>query len=575
MTTLPHVPKIRFLRSFLGAFLGVALLSGLINVLYLSGSVYMIEVYDRVLASRSVPTLFGLSAILALLYLFQGFFDVIRSRILGRIGNALGEELGELTVRLSLSGTVRSNAPAAGLQSIRDLDTIRNFLAGSGPGALFDLPWIPIYLLAAFVFHPWIGGVAVAGAAVLVSLTGLTEILTRARAAGMASAASLRHEIADSGLRNAEAVYAMGMSGTLAARWSKANEAYLSLQQSASDMSGGFASASKVLRAALQSAVLAVGAYLVIEGQATGGIMIASSVLVSRALAPVELAIANWKSFVASRQSWHRLRALLETETKPPSVDLPPPRASLDVEYVSSGVPGSRRWLVQDVAFSLKAGSGLGIVGASASGKSSLVRTIVGVWPTWRGTVRLDGAALDQWDAEKLGRHIGYMPQDVELFSGTVSDNIARYSGRPDSGLVLAAAQAADVHEMILRLPEGYDTPIGPGGAALSAGQRQRVALARALYGDPFLVVLDEPNSNLDAEGEQALTRAILGVRARGGIVIVVAHRSSALAGVDKVLVMAGGSVQSFGPKDEVLNGVARARNLREAGATPLRAAVS
>jgi PrtD family type I secretion system ABC transporter len=574
MKNSPQLSRPRFLRSFLAAFLGVALLSGLINVLYLSGSVYMIEVYDRVLASRSIPTLVGLSGILGLLYLFQGLFDVIRSRILGRIGNAVGEELGEATLRLCLSGAARSSGPTAGHQSIRDLDVVRNFLAGSGPGALFDLPWIPIYLLAAYAFHPWIGAAALCGALVLVSLTALTEILTRAGALRTASAAGLRHEIADSGLRNAEAVHAMGMAGAIVGRWGRANQIYLGLQQASSDMSGGFASASKILRTALQSAVLAVGACLVIEGQATGGIMIASSVLVSRALAPVELAIANWKGFVASRQACRRLRALLETEAAPSSISLPSPRRSLDVEYVSSGVPGTRRWLVQDVSFSLKAGSGLGIVGASASGKSSLVRTIVGVWPTWRGTVRIDGAALEQWDAERLGRHIGYLPQDVELFSGTVAESIARHSRDIDSDLVLAAARAADVHEMILRLPDGYDTQIGSGGAALSAGQRQRIALARALYGDPFLVVLDEPNSNLDAEGEQALTRAILGVRARGGIVIVVAHRPSALAGVDKVLVMAGGSVQGYGPKDEILNG-ARPRTVREAGATPLRAAIS
>jgi ATP-binding cassette subfamily C protein len=446
-----------------------------------------------------------------------------------------------------------------GQQALRDLDQVRAFLAGSGPSALFDLPWMPLYLVICFAFHPWIGMVALAGAAMLVTFTLLTEILTRRASKEAVSAAMQRNSIAEGARRNAEVVHALGMGQRFGMRWGQANARYLAFQQRASDVSGGFGAVSKVLRMMLQSAVLAVGAYLVIDGQATGGIMIASSILTSRALAPVEQAIAHWKGFVSARQGWRRLQELLHATARAEDpLKLPAPRAVLSVEHAGTGAPSSKRFAVQDVAFQLKAGSGLGIVGPSASGKSSLARMLVGVWPTWRGKVRLDGAALEQWIPEDLGRHIGYLPQDVELFAGTVAQNIARFENDPDPKDVLAAAVAANVHEMILQLPDGYETQIGEAGAALSGGQRQRIALARALYGNPFLVVLDEPNSNLDAEGDQALTAAIHSVRARGGIVVVIAHRPSALAAVDQVLVMGDGQVKSFGPKDEVLNKVLR-----------------
>jgi PrtD family type I secretion system ABC transporter len=349
------------------------------------------------------------------------------------------------------------------------------------------------------------------------------------------------------------------MTGRMNARWAEANAKYMASQQRTSDVAGGLGAISKVFRMALQSAVLATGAYLVVNQQATGGIIIAGSILTARALAPVELAIANWKGFVTARQSWARLKELL---TRIPRAEkplaLPRPHASFTVEGVSAVAPGQQKLIVQDVSFALRAGNAVGVIGPSASGKSSLVRLLVGVWAPARGTVRLDGAALEQWDPEALGEHIGYLPQDVELFAGTVAQNIARFDPKAEAEDIIAAARAAGVHELILRLPEGYETQIGDGGAALSAGQRQRVALARALYREPFLVVLDEPNSNLDAEGEHALSQAIQGVRARGGIVVVVAHRPSALASVDLVLMMAEGRIQAFGPKDEVLAKVLR-----------------
>ena len=337
------------------------------------------------------------------------------------------------------------------------------------------------------------------------------------------------------------------------------NADYLDTNATASDLAGTLATIAKILRMMLQSGILAIGAYLVIHQEATGGIMIASSIMMSRALAPIELAIAHWKGFVTARQAWGRLTQLLvllpETAT---SVSLPAPRSALSVESISVTPPGERRLVVQDASFALEQGVGLGIVGPSASGKSSLVRAIAGIWLPVRGTVRLDGATLDQWSPEELGSHVGYLPQDVQLFDGTIAENIARFEPQAPSDKILAAARAAGVHDLVIHLPEGYETRIGEAGSALSAGQRQRVALARALYGDPFLVILDEPNSNLDAEGEAALTVAIQGVRARGGIAIVVAHRPSALASLDQVLVMANGRIQAFGPKNEILNKITR-----------------
>jgi PrtD family type I secretion system ABC transporter len=382
----------------------------------------------------------------------------------------------------------------------------------------------------------------------------LTEMLLRAPTKTATEAAVSRNGLAETSRRNAEALTAMGMVGRIAERWSEANRQYMSSQRRASDVGGGLGAIAKVLRMMLQSGVLAVGAYLVIHGEATAGIIIAGSILSARALAPVDLAIAHWKGFVAARQSWHRLTRLLSAlPAQVARMQLEAPAHSLAVENVSVVPPGAQRAVVQDVGFKLEAGQGLGIIGPSGSGKSSLVRLLVGVWHPARGGVRLDGATLDQWSPDALGRHVGYLPQDVELLSGTVAQNIARFEAKPDSKAVIAAAKEVGVHDLIVTLPQGYDTPVGEQGTALSAGQAQRVALARAVYRNPFLVVLDEPNSNLDSEGDEALTHAILGVRERKGIVIVVTHRPSAIAGVDQVLVMSKGRMQTFGPKDEIL----------------------
>ena len=560
---MPAAPVVRrselgdALRTCRNAFIGLGVISCMINVLYLTGSLFMLEVYDRVLPSRSVPTLIGLAILAAGMYFFQGILDLIRGRILGRIGTALDEALNrrvfETMVRLPLLVGNRNE----GLQPLRDLDNVRSFLSGAGPGAFFDLPWLPFYLAICFVFHVLIGLTALVGAVILVSLTIVTEYMSRQPAREATGLAARRNDLASSSRRNAEVVVAMGMSGRLTSRWIDANQNYLAGNQRASDITGGLGAIAKVLRMTLQSAVLAVGAYLVINQQATAGVIIAGSILSARALAPVDLAIAHWKSFVAARQSWHRLNRLLEQ--LPPRAEqmmLQQPSSRLAVEAVSIVPPGDQKVIVQDVTFALEAGHGLGIIGPSGSGKSSLARALVGVWQPFRGKVRLDGAALDQWAGDVLGRHIGYLPQDVELFAGTVAQNICRFDPDANSGAIIAAAKEAGVHQLIIKMRDGYDTQIGEQGTALSAGQAQRVALARALYGDPFLIVLDEPNSNLDTEGDEALTRAVRGARERGAIVVVVAHRPVGIEAVDQLLVLKDGRMQAFGPKETVLGQV-------------------
>jgi ATP-binding cassette, subfamily C, bacterial PrsD len=545
------------LASCRGAFVATGLISGMSNVLMLTGAMFMLEVYDRVLPSRSVPTLIGIAMLAGGLYMAQGLIDLIRGRLLVRIGSALDEAVSGRVFDTILRLPMKAARVSDGLQPLRDLDSVRSFLSGLGPIALFDLPWLPLYIGVCYVLHPWLGYTALAGAIILAALTLLTEVLTRRPTKAAASFAAARSELAQAGHRNAEAIVAMGMAGRMVHRWAEANRQYMAGQLGASDVVGGLGAVSKVLRMTLQSAVLGVGAFLVIRQDATGGIIIAGSILAARALAPVDLAIAHWKAFAACRQSWERLNkllALLPPEQAP--MLLPAPRERLTVESASGAPPGGSKLIVQDVSFKLERGSGLGVIGPTGSGKSSLARLLVGVWQPVRGKVRLDGCTFDQWSSEVLGTHIGYLPQDVELLGGTVAQNIARFEPDADPQAIVAAAKAAGVHDLIIELSEGYETQVGERGETLSAGQAQRIALARALYRDPFLVVLDEPNSNLDAAGDEALTRAILGIRARGGIVVVIAHRPSAIAGVDLVLVLKQGRLQAFGPKDEILSKV-------------------
>jgi len=542
-----------------GALAGIVVFSGLMNALTLTGPIFMLQVYDRVIPSKSIPTLIGLAAIAALLYASLGFFDQLRARILIRVGAFVDETLHARVFRAVMSTPLRAALPGDGLQPLRDLDQIRNFISGGGPAAFSDLPFLPIQVIICFLIHPAIGWATLIGAGVIFTLTLATDLTVRGLTQQVSQKASQRFALVEAGRRNAEVLRALGMTGRLRDRWSVINRAYELANLKVLERSGGFSGVSRVFRMMFQSAVLGLGAFLVIDQKASFGVIIAASILSARALQPVEQLVANWRGFVAARQSWHRLKTTLANfpeSAKPMS--LPAPKSTLAVESLGVVPPSSTRPAVVDVSFNLNAGSGLGVIGPSGAGKSSLVRAVIGAWAPARGRVRLDGAALDQWDPDTLGRYIGYLPQDVELFAGTVAENISRFDSDPDPTLIVQAAQAAGVHELILKLPAGYSTEIGEAGSALSAGQRQRVALARALYREPFLVVLDEPNSNLDAEGDAALTQAILSIRQRGGIAIVVAHRPSALEGVDQVLAMVNGGVAGFGQKDEVLRKVLR-----------------
>jgi ATP-binding cassette subfamily C protein len=542
------------LRSFRGAGWAIGVISGTVNLLALTGAFYMLQVYDRVLLSRSIPTLIALSLLALGLYVFQGALEIARSQLLVRIGGRVDRHLmaaaHEAALRLPLLG--RHGADAQ--QPIRDVDTIRGFLAGQGPVAILDLPWMPLYMAFIFILHPLLGVVALAGAVVLIGITLWTERLAREPTRALVSAASRRLSLVEAATRNAEALRAMGFGHRAMRRFAVSSTEHLAAQERLSDLTGGFAAVSRVIRLALQSALLGLGAYLTIHGEMSAGAIIACSIAASRAYAPIEIAIANWKGFVAARQSAERLSTLLDgAAPRQVPLELPPPVDSLRVENINVAIPGTQRVVVRSVSFELKAGQALALIGQSAAGKSSLARALVGVWGVGRGAVRLDGAAIDRWSVEQLGNYIGYLPQDVELFDGTIKENICRFDETASSKAVVAAARGAGVHEMILRLPDGYETRLGDQGMSLSAGQRQRIALARALYGSPFLVVLDEPNSNLDAEGEAALSKAIRGVRARGGIVIVIAHRPGVLAAVDLVGVMDRGQLKALGPRDEVL----------------------
>jgi ATP-binding cassette subfamily C protein len=550
-----------------GAFIATGIFSGMSNVLMLTGAIFMLEIYDRVLPSHSVPTLIALVVIAAALYAALGILDLIRGRILVRVGASLDEAISGRVYDAVVCLPLKAGNRGDGLQSLRHLDNLRIFLQGMGPIAMFDLPWIPLYLIICFAFHTLIGLTALFGAIVLCVLTILTEVYTRDSSKHAVGLGAARNNLAETSRRNAEALMAMGMTRRLARRWRQTNRDFIASQQQTSDIASGFSSASKILRMLLQSGVLAVGAWLVINQQATAGIIIAGSILSARALAPVDLAIAHWKAFVAARQSWHalnRLLALFPIEKTP--MPLEAPCKTLAVDAASVSPPGAQRLVAHNINFVLRAGNGLGIIGPSGSGKSSLARMLVGIWQPARGKVCLDGSTYDQWTAEALGQHVGYLPQDVELLTGTVAENIARFTPDASSEAVIAAARAAGVHDLIVSMPDGYGTAIGEHGALLSAGQAQRIALARALYGDPFLVVLDEPNSNLDAEGDEALTRAIVGIRTRKGIVVVVAHRPSAIAGLDLILAMNQGQQIEFGPKEEAL-----AKVLKPGAPTPLK----
>ncbi len=554
-----HPDIAQALRECRRAFGSVALFSGVVNLLMLAGPLYMLQIYDRVLSSRSVPTLIALSAFLVGAYAFQGVLDLIRSRVVVRSAAVLDQRLAMAVHGAVIRLTVTSRHPGDGPQPVRDLDAIRGFMTGAGPIAIVDLPWVPVFLTICFLIHPWLGVASTIGAVTLFTMTLLTERASRAPARVVAQDAGKRQIMVEAQRRGGETIIAMGMGGASAQRWSAVNDRYIAATASLSDVAGGFGSASKVLRLLLQSVILGLGAYLVIRQELTAGAMIAASIMMGRALAPIETAIANWRAFISARQSITRLsEALMRAAPKREVTALPRPARSLDVEHVAVVVPGGTKPVIANVRFALRTGQALGIIGPSGAGKTSLVRALVGVWRPAHGCVRLDGASLDHWDPDQLGQHVGFISQTIELFDGTISENIARMSVKPDADAVLCAARAAGAHDLILRLPNGYDTPIGEGGEALSGGQRQRIALARALYGDPVLVVLDEPNSNLDTEGELALRQAIANLKTRGAIVVLIAHRPSVLAVCDHILVLANGEQKDFGSRDEIMQKITR-----------------
>ena len=552
------------IRESARRMVGIAVFSGVINVLMLSGSLYMLQVYDRVIPSRNTATLLGLSLIVLFAYLVQGYFDALRARMLCRVATLFDAGL-QRSIHTALATLpLRGVKPMLMQQPLRDLDQVRSFLSGMGPTAFLDMPWIPIFLAALFLFHPLIGLTALLGTTAIIAMTLLSEQISRGAAKAAMDCSAQRQVLADATQRNAEVVKALGMTTRLSERWAIANERYLQENIRATDVNSNLGSGAKVLRYVLQSGLLGIGAYLVVVDRASGGVMIASSIMMGRALAPVEIALGSWRQLVAARQGIARLREICKVTagSSPPPVALPRPCRELSVSGLVVCAPGSTKAIVSNVSFSLKAGMGLALLGASASGKTSLSRALVGIWPALHGVVRLDGAALDQW-GETLGQYIGYLPQDVELFDGTVAENICRFDNNDSSDAILRAAEIAGVHEMVLRLPEGYSTRIGQGGTSLSAGQRQRIGLARAVFGNPFLIVLDEPNANLDADGENSLIRAIDILRRNQSIVIVISHRPSALGALNMAMVLYDGKAIAFGPREEIF---ARVRNASARG---------
>lgn len=542
----------RLLARSGGPFAVLVLISAVSNLLMLTGPMFMLQVYDRVLASRSLPTLIALALLVSGLYTFYAFIEWIRSRMgtrfAGLIDESIAANLFEASVRMRLS----PSGPKA--DPIRDLDNLRQFVGGAGPLSLLDLPWLPVYLAVVFMFHPVLGWLAAGGALIITGLLVVNEMFSGKPSQEITAATTRRQSQSDDAKSNAESILAMGMMGAISARWSAAAEALLAANRRAGDRMAFYASLTKAFRFLLQSVVLAVGAYLVIRGEITAGLMIAASIVTSRALAPVEQVVGQWRGFVGARQAWTRIKAILKaTAWTPRQTSLPRPRNTLAVSHLATAPERQQRPLVGGVGFALKAGEAMGILGLSGSGKSSLARALVGVWPLLQGEVRLDGSELFHFDEQEIGKAVGYLPQSVELFDGTIAENIARFRADATDEAVLAAANAARIHELIASMPNGYDTRLGERGAVLSAGQRQRIGLARALYGDPFLVVLDEPNSNLDSEGDAALTAALNAAKARGAIVVVVAHRPSAIAAADKILFLQNGRQIAFGPKDEVM----------------------
>ena len=529
-----------------GSFAVAAAFSLALNLLMLVPSLYMLQIYDRVLASRNETTLLMLSIVCAGLFVVLGGFDWLRGQLMTRVGIRLDDELSQDVYRSAFRSRL-AGASVDPARALADLATLRQFITGRGLFAFFDAPWTPIFIGVVFLFDVWLGALALAGALVLILLAAMTERLSREPSARAQQLAGLASSVAAGQIRNAEAIAAMGMLPRLLERWHAVQRATLVELSQVGERSAAISAISRTFRMALQSAVLGVGALAAIDGRITPGMMIAASILVGRALSPVEAAIGSWRSVAAARAAFQRLDLLLgSAERQPLPMPLPRPRGAVSVERLSVAAPGAPRLLLRGVSVEIAPGEAIAVVGPSGAGKSTFARALVGLWPAQAGAVRIDGTDLRHWDRDALGGWIGYLPQDVELFDGTVAENIARFADADPEAIVEAATRAG-VHEMVQRLPTGYATQVGEAGAAMSAGQRQRIALARALFGDPSLVVLDEPNSNLDDAGEAALVDALRGMKARGTTLVLVTHRRPILEVVDRVLVLQEGAIARVG----------------------------
>ncbi|WP_432743277.1 type I secretion system permease/ATPase [Methylobacter sp. G7] len=536
-----------------GAFLSAAGFSLLINFLMITPSIYMLQVYDRVVATGNKSTLLMLTLIVVVLFITMASLEWVRSQILVKVSSRLEMLLNQRLFQVAFKQSLYSGGQRATTQPLDDLTGLRQFLTGNGLFAFFDAPWMPVYLALLFMFHPWFGWFSILTAILLCIVAAVTEkattkILGEANNVAMATRGALGRN-----LRNAEVIESMGMLGKIRQRWMIGAVKVLELQAVASSRAGLLTALSKVIRISSQSLILGLGAYLVIEREISPGLMIAGSILMGRAMAPIDLIIGTWKGFISARGQYERLNTiLLQIPAEKDRMLLPDPQGRLQLENAVVVPPGSKLPIIKGINLVIEKGDIVGVIGPSGAGKSTLARAILGIWPTANGAIRLDGAEVFNWDREHLGGFIGYLPQDIELFEGTISENIARF-GDIDPDQVVEAAKMADVHDLILRFPEGYDTLIGSTGGNLSGGQRQRIGLARALYGNPVLVVLDEPNSNLDEQGEAALEKALIKLKEKQTTVLIITHRNSVLSKVDKLLILSEGTLAVYGPRDQVI----------------------